>query len=108
MTYTATDAAANHSSADFHATVGVVSSVAWSAVWGQPVGVGVDTFVANAGRTLPSTCPTWTARWHRTPIDPACDWYSLGAHARTKSADRPIDGSHRDPGPCVSSTPSCA
>jgi hypothetical protein len=48
-----TDAVGNHSSADFHATVGYVSSVAWSAVWGEPVGTGVDAFVANAGRTLP-------------------------------------------------------
>ncbi|HZC32920.1 MAG TPA: HYR domain-containing protein [Candidatus Bathyarchaeia archaeon] len=53
VTCTATDAAGNHSSANFHATVGFVSSVAWSAVWGEPVGVGVDSFVANAGRTLP-------------------------------------------------------
>jgi hypothetical protein len=53
VTCTATDGAGNHSSSTFRATVTQVSSVVWSAAWGEPVGLGADSFVANAGRNLP-------------------------------------------------------
>jgi hypothetical protein len=53
VTCTATDAAGNHSSASFSATVTFVSPVAWSAVWGEPVATPGDTYATNGSRTIP-------------------------------------------------------
>ncbi|HEY8989451.1 MAG TPA: HYR domain-containing protein, partial [Candidatus Limnocylindrales bacterium] len=53
VTCTATDATGNHASKTFKATVTFVSSVTWTAIWGEPVGMSGDTLVANAGRTVP-------------------------------------------------------
>jgi len=56
VTCTATDAAGNHTSASFTATVTFVSAVSptsWTASWGEPVGSPGDTFVANYKRTIP-------------------------------------------------------
>lgn len=53
VTCTATDATGNHASADFKATVTLVSGTTWSAVWGEPVGSGDDPFVVNGSRSIP-------------------------------------------------------
>ena len=53
VTCTATDAAGNSTSASFMVTVTFVSSVSWSATWGEPVSSPGDTFVANYRRTIP-------------------------------------------------------
>jgi hypothetical protein len=52
---TARDASGNESSMTFDVRVSLTvgSSVAWSAIWGEPVATDGSTFVANAGRTLP-------------------------------------------------------
>jgi hypothetical protein len=53
VTCTATDAAANHVSASFTATVTFVSPITWTATWGEPVASPGDSFVARSGRTIP-------------------------------------------------------
>jgi HYR domain-containing protein len=50
---TAQDASGNVSSMSFDVNVSLVSSIVWSATWGEPVATDGSTFVANAGRTLP-------------------------------------------------------
>jgi hypothetical protein len=50
---TARDASGNQSSMSFKITVSLVSSVTWTAVWGEPVGQGTDSLVVNGSRTLP-------------------------------------------------------
>ena len=53
VTCTAQDATGNHVSASFSVEVRYVSSVTWSAVWGEPVATSGGVFVANPGRTVP-------------------------------------------------------
>jgi hypothetical protein len=53
VTCTATDASGNHRSATFSATVTLVSSVTWTAVWGEPIGLVGDAFVVNGSRSIP-------------------------------------------------------
>jgi hypothetical protein len=53
VTCTATDAAANHASASFTATVTVVSAISWTATWGEPIASPGDSFVGRSGRTIP-------------------------------------------------------
>lgn len=53
VTCTALDAFANESSMTFRIRVTLVSSVVWSAIWGEPVATDGSTFVANAGRNVP-------------------------------------------------------
>jgi hypothetical protein len=53
VTCTAQDATGNHVSASFSVEVRYVSSVTWSAVWGEPVATNGGVFLANPGRTVP-------------------------------------------------------
>ena len=53
VTCTARDATGNQSSMSFVVRVTFVSSVVWSAIWGEPVATNGSTFVANAGRNVP-------------------------------------------------------
>jgi len=53
VTCTATDASGNHRSATFTATVTLVSSVTWTAVWGEPIGLVDGAFVVNGSRSIP-------------------------------------------------------
>ena len=53
ITCTAQDATGNHASATFTATEALVRSIAWTAVWGEPVYTSGATFYANAGRVVP-------------------------------------------------------
>jgi hypothetical protein len=53
VTCTATDASGNHRSATFTATVTLVSSVTWTAVWGEPIGLLDGAFVVNGSRSIP-------------------------------------------------------
>ena len=53
VTCTATDASGNTGTMSFEVTVRYVAAVTWSAVWGEPVATNGETFVANAGRTIP-------------------------------------------------------
>lgn len=50
---TATDASGNASSGSFLVDVAFVPSRVATVGWGEPVGAGSDTFVANHGRTIP-------------------------------------------------------
>ena len=49
----ARDASGNHASATFSVSVTYVPTIAWSAIWGEPVATVGSTFVANPGRTVP-------------------------------------------------------
>ena len=53
VTCTATDFSGNQSSMSFKATVRLASSVTWTAVWGEPVGLVGDAFVVNGSRSIP-------------------------------------------------------
>lgn len=53
VTCTAVDASGNEAAATFDVRVAYVPALTASAVWGEPVGVGTGTFVANRGRTIP-------------------------------------------------------
>jgi hypothetical protein len=53
VTCTATDATGNHASRYFQVTVTFLSSVTWTAIWGEPIGQGTDNLAVNGGRTLP-------------------------------------------------------
>jgi hypothetical protein len=53
VTCTATDASGNQSTMSFHVTVTLLSSSTWSAVWGEPLAPGTDTFAVNGNRSIP-------------------------------------------------------
>jgi hypothetical protein len=54
VTCTARDATGNHAERSFTVTVSrSAPTVAWTALWGEPVATDGSTFVANAGRTVP-------------------------------------------------------
>jgi hypothetical protein len=53
VTCTARDARGNASEATFDVNVRFVSPVAWTAVWGEPVGANGVTLVTNTSRTVP-------------------------------------------------------
>jgi HYR domain len=53
VTCTATDFSGNQSSMSFTATVRLASSVTWTAVWGEPIGLVDGAFVVNGSRSIP-------------------------------------------------------
>jgi HYR domain-containing protein len=54
VTCTARDATGNHAEASFAVNVTLAApTVAWTALWGEPLATDGSAFVANAGRTVP-------------------------------------------------------
>ena len=81
VTCVARDASGNETTASFTVAVTLVSSVTWTAVWGEPVGMGGATFSANTSRTIPVKVEIFADGVEQTSGDAVLTWTTCAGAA---------------------------